>query len=378
MRPPVRVLWLTKGLGRGGTEMLLLSLAKAIDPAVVQLDVAYVLPHKDALLPALRAAGTTVHCLGGKGRPGEWAVRLRRLLVEEQYDVVHTHAPVAGAAARVLAPSQSVLLHTEHNVWDRYRRPTRWANAVTINRNEIVWGVSEGVARSIHPWPIGQHRARVAVMLHGIDPTQVRKGPEARAAGLERLGLVGGPLTVGTVGNLTPKKDHDSMLRALARLRQYVPDARLVIIGTGPREQHLRAVAQDVGVADAVLFIGIRDDVPELLPAFDVFAMSSLHEGLSIALVEALAAGLPVVATRVGGIPELVVDGESGVLVPPSDPRRLADAIVGIATDAALRRRLTEAAPLRAAKFGIQPAADTLTEQYLSLTQTSTTAEVTA
>ncbi len=365
MTKPVRVLWLTKGLGRGGAEMLLVSLARSIDPAKVHVDVGYVLPHKDALVESLRDAGATVHCLGVQGRPSIWTGNLRRLLRTGEFDVVHTHAPVIGAAARLLTPRRSALLHTEHNMWGRYRRPTRWVNAATINRNQMVWGVSEGVARSIRPWPIGRPRTEVGVMLHGIEPAEARRGPEARAVGLARLGLPEGPFTVGTVGNLTPKKDHDSLLRALVRLRGQVPDARLVIIGTGPREQHLRALARDLGISDAVLFTGIRDDVPDLLPAFDVFAMSSLHEGLSIALVEALAAGLPVVATRVGGIPELIVDGENGLLVQPSDHRLLADAIGKIAADEAQRQRFVDAAPPRAAQFGIQPAADTLTEHYL-------------
>lgn len=371
MSAPVRVLWLTKGLGRGGAEMLLLSLAKVIDPSLVRLDVGYVLPHKDALVPSLRAAGVTVHCLAGDSRPGGWVMRLRQLLAKGQFDVVHTHAPVIGTAARLLAPTGSVLLHTEHNVWGRYRRPTRWANAATINRNVMVWAVSDSVAQSIRPWPVGRNRTEVEVMLHGIDPTQVRTGTEARRAGLARLGLADGPFTVGTVGNLTPKKDHDSLLRAMVRVRDRFRGARLVIIGTGPREQHLRQLAQELGLSEAVLFTGIRDDVPDLLPAFDLFAMSSLHEGLSIALVEAMAAGLPVVATRVGGIPELVVHEESGLLVPPSDERALADAIGELAADETKRGRHAQAATLRAARFGIQPAADTLTANYLTLTHSS-------
>ncbi len=364
MTGPARVLWLAKGLGRGGAEMLLVSLAKSMDPAKVHLDVGYVLPHKDALVGSLRDAGARVHCLG----PGSsWPVRLRRLMAEQRFDVIHSHAPVVGATARLLAPRGSTLVHTEHNVWGRYRRPTRWANAATIHRNSAVWAVSEGVAQSIQPWVGGREGTEVTVMLHGVDPGQARRGSEARVAGLARLGLTSGPFTVGTVGNLTPKKDHDTMLRALVRLREQRPDARLVIIGTGPREEHLRRLARQLRIEDAVTLTGIRDDVPELLPAFDLFAMSSLHEGLSIALVEALAAGLPVVATRVGGIPEVIGHEENGLLVRPSDERALAAAMSLIEGDELLRRRFVAAAPGRAEKFGIQPAADALTGHYIRL-----------
>lgn len=365
MTTPVRVLWLTKGLGRGGAEILLLGLARAIDQAGVHIDVAYVLPHKDALAADLRAEGLDVHCLGGGG-PGSWTGRLRRLLVDGDFDVVHTHAPVVAAAARVLAPRGSILVHTEHNVWGRYRRPTRWANAVTIHRNRVVWAVSEGVARSIRPWWL-DGRPPVEVMLHGIDPTLTRRGPEARAAALAKLRMPDGQFIVGTVGNFTPKKDQATLLRAFARFRGQYPDARLVVIGTGPLEGQLRALADELGIGHAVLFTGIRDDVPDLLPAFDLFVLSSLHEGLSIALVEALAAGLPIVATRVGGIPEVITHERCGLLVAPADEQALGGAMGRLASDAALRQLFAAAGPDRAADFGIQATADALTERYTVL-----------
>jgi glycosyltransferase involved in cell wall biosynthesis len=364
-----RVLWLAKGLGRGGAEMLLLELARTMDPAAVHLEVAYVLPHKNALVTALRDAGVVVHLLGD-GRPVSWLLPLRRLLATGRYDVVHTHAPVIASAARILASGGTVLAHTEHNVWGRYRLPTRWANALTIHRNTVVWAVSRGVASSIRPWIGGSSRTRVEVMLHGIAPSSIAHGPEARTEARRRLDLPTDAYVVGTVGNLTLKKDHETLLRAFRSFASRHHEAHLVIIGTGPRAAQLQAYAASLGLAPRVHFTGMREDVPELLAGFDVFAMSSLHEGLSIALVEALAAGLPIVATRVGGIPELVIDGEHGLLVPARDDRALASAIERLSTDASLRERFATSAFDRAAEFGIQKAADTLTAEYAELSTT--------
>ena len=162
MTRPVRVLWLSKGLGRGGAEQLLLNLARTIDSAAVSLEAAYVLPRKDALVPDLEQAGVLVHGLGDPTDQTAWLRRLRRLLDSGTYDMVHTHSPLVAAAARLLAPRRTVLAHTEHNVWQRYRRPTRWLNAATINRNAVVWAVSEGVAESIRlpPSAAGARRSR--------------------------------------------------------------------------------------------------------------------------------------------------------------------------------------------------------------------------
>lgn len=343
--------------------MLLLELARTMDRSALHLEVAYVLPHKKALVEGLRDAGVHVHLLGN-GRPGSWLRPLRQLLVNGSYDIVHSHAPVIGSAARMLAPRGTVLAHTEHNVWGRYRLPTRWANALTIHRNVVVWAVSRGVADSIRPWVRARSGPRVEVMLHGIAPESIARGGDARHEARRRLGLPEDHCVIGTVGNLAPKKDHEMMLRAFREFLRLYPDAHLVIVGTGPRETQLRGYAESLGLSGHVLFTGMREDVPELLAGFDLFAMSSQHEGLSIALVEALAAGLPVVATRVGGIPELITHEEHGLLVPAHDHRGLADALHRVARDATLRRQLSEAGILRASEFGIQDAANTLSREY--------------
>lgn len=361
-----RVLILTKGLGRGGTERLIAGTARLLDRDRFELDVAYLLPWKDAFVAEVEATGTAVHCLDGpRATSLGWLRRLRRLVREREIDVVHTHMPLPAAYARVALPGRRpAFVHTEHNMWGRYRPPTRWANAATYRRNARAIAVSDGVAGSI------RSSVPVTVVVHGTDPGRVASGPDARAEARSRLGLPAEARVVGTVGNFTAKKDQASLLRAFASLPPTAGgsdrETVAVLVGLGPLEGELRALAAELGVADRVLFAGSRDDVFEILPAFDVFTLSSRFEGLPISLLEAMATGVAPVVTAVGGIPEVVTDGVDGMLVPPGDPGALAAALAKVLDDDALRAGLAERAVDRARKFDLASAVRRTEEIYLA------------
>ncbi len=164
-----------------------------------------------------------------------------------------------------------------------------------------------------------------------------------RAGGRQALAALGVPQTAPVVGNvaaLTPHKDHETLVEAMARLRSRIPDARLVIAGDGELRAALEARVRERGLADRVVFAGFRDDLDRLMPAFSVFCLSSRLEGLGTSLLDAMAFGLPVVATAAGGIPEAVEDGVTGRLVSPRDPAALADALAEVLQDEGRRLRL--------------------------------------
>ena len=351
-----RVLWLTKGLGLGGAERLLTLTAARIDPTRFEVEVAYLLPWKDAFVPELERAGMRTICLGGRrGADPRWTLRLRRLLRTGNYAIVHTHSPVPAAAARLLARSPIRLIHTEHNVWDRYRRPTYVANALTYPRNDAVIAVSDGVADSIRRprWVPGRY-SQVETLLHGVEPDSAPRGPEARAAARRELGLDESVPVIGTVANFTPKKDHAGLLEAFERIRTRIPEAMLLLVGSGPLEVDLRADVRARTLDGHVRFLGSRDDVPTLLPALDVFVLGSRFEGLPISLLEAMAAEVACVSTRVGGIPEAITDGVEGRLVPAGAPSALADAIIEVLDDRDERASLASAGRARVgAEFSI-------------------------
>jgi glycosyltransferase involved in cell wall biosynthesis len=359
----VGVLMLTKGLGRGGAERLLAGAVRHIDRRRFRVEVAYLLPWKDAFVAEIEAAGIPVHCLDSRRATSVgWVRRLRHLVRQEDIGLVHTHMPLPAVAARLALPGLThggpTFVHTEHNMWDRYRLPTRWANAATYRRNAAVIAVSDGVAQSI------SSNVPVDVVVHGIDLATLHHGQAARAAGRAALDLPPDAPVIGTVGNFTAKKDHASLLNAFAMVHDDRPDARLVLVGLGPLETELRNQAAALGLADAVLFTGMRDDVFELLPGFDLFVLSSRFEGLPIALLEAMASGVAPITTRVGGIPEVITDGRDGLLVEPGDPGALATALTKLLADDAGRARLATDARARAADFDLGRAVRTIEGIY--------------
>lgn len=364
-----RVLLLIKGLGRGGAEQLLASAARYLDRDRFSYEVAYLLPWKDALVGELESTGLPVHCLQG-GRGVGWVARLRSLVRERGFQLVHAHSPVPAVGARLSLPRRADvrIVYTEHNVWERYHRATYCANVLTFPRNDYVFAVSERVHASIrYPLPLRSFRMPpVETRYYGIDPTPAR--PRERADGvLEELGIPRGTPVVGNVGNFKPGKGHRYLLLAAERVREVLPEVRFVIVGQGPLEPAIRRRTREMGVESMFVFAGYREDVSRVMSAFDVLAVPSIHDGLSIALLEAMSLGRPAVVTRAGGNPEVVRDGEHGLVVPPADPDALAEAIITLLRDGGLRARFGDAAKRRAADFDIRVAVRRTEEIYEGL-----------
>jgi glycosyltransferase involved in cell wall biosynthesis len=364
MERSTRILWVTKGLGRGGAERLLVGLAKRFDRSYFELEVAYVLPGKDALVPELEALHVPVHCLGGSAQFDlRWVCRLRRLVRRGRFDLVHTHMPYVALGARKMRRAR--IVHTEHNTWATYRPLMRWANRVTYPRNTAVIAVSHAVADSIHPIPLARRWPPVHVIYHGSEQlASSASTADARTHARAVMGVPEGAFVIGTVGNFTPKKDHETLLKATARVAERHDALRLVLVGSGPLEGALHKSTRDLGLDELVVFAGSRDDVAGLIPAFDVFALSSRHEGLPIALLEAMGSGIPCVATAVGGVPEVVTDGREGLLVPPRDPTALATALSAMLSAPKVREAAGRHATRTARCFDITQAARQTEDLY--------------
>jgi glycosyltransferase involved in cell wall biosynthesis len=355
---PVRVLWLIKGLGPGGAERLLVGMARSIDREQYDVSAAYLLPWKDHLVGELRDAGVDATCLRARGDlDPRWIPRLRALVRDREIRLVHAHSPVAAAAARVALGGRTAIVTTEHNTWDRYRPATRRLNAVTFSRQQAVIAVSQEVARSFGPrvsprlWP--RVRPPVHVIPNGVDGDSVRAAALGREAARAELSLPPDAPVVGTIGGVTAKKGHVHLVRAAASLAARVPEARTVIVGLPVDPEPVRRAIAEAGLRDRVLLAGYHPAASRLLPAFDVFALPSRYEGMPVSLLEAMAVGIPVVASRVGGVPEIVTDGMDGVLVAPGDEPALAAALADLLTDAGRRRDLAEAGRTTAGRFSL-------------------------
>jgi glycosyltransferase involved in cell wall biosynthesis len=360
------VLIVIKGLGRGGAEQLLASGVPYLDRQRYRYQLAYLLPWKDSLVADLEAAGLPVHCLDG-ARGAGWVWRLRALLRRQDIRLVHVHSPVAAAAARTVAGRRVRVVYTEHNVWSRYHRATHAANLATFPRNDHVFAVSDVVRASVrYPGPLRLlPMPPVETLHHGLDPATL-DGFQADGVRAE-LGIPEDAPVIGSIANFKAAKDHATLLRAAARVREAVPEVRLLLVGQGPLEAETRRLADRLGLREAVVFAGFRTDARRLAAAFDVFALSSTYEGLPIALIEAMALGRPAVVTRVGGTPEVVTDGAYGLLVPPRDPAALAAALLRLLGDPGLRAAMGTAARARALDFDIRTAVRRMEQVYAEL-----------
>jgi sugar transferase (PEP-CTERM/EpsH1 system associated) len=260
---------------------------------------------------------------------------LAAFLIRERVDLVHTHNPAphlygalgaAVAAARAVSPRRGPrVIHTKHG-----RNQPGSPRKVLVNRVAAAFtDRMVAVGRDTRNVIVDIERvepSKVVTIANGIDVDQYKPGGD-RLAALARLGLGECGYHVGCVARLSPEKDHATLLRAFAELRRVRPDARLTLIGDGPCRQALEALALQLRIQGDVVFAGMRSDIAETLAAFDTFALGSVTEGISLTLIEAASAGLPIVATRVGGNAEIVRQGETGLLVPPGDFRALAEGL---------------------------------------------------
>jgi len=340
------VMQLVLSLVAGGTERLAIDIVKRLTGAFRMV----------------------VCCLDG---PGEWAGELiecgvpvvplhrapgfhpsigsRVARVAEQYgaSVIHCHhySPFVYGRIACALNRELRMIFTEHGrlsdappVLKR-----RVANTVLGRLSGSMFAVSAALRE--HMVAEGFPADRVGVIYNGIDPA-APPAPADRVAARRSLGFGDDVFLIGTAARLDTVKDLGTLITAAARVRQQVPSAQVVIIGSGDERVALEAATRASGCPESIHFVGYRSDVRRLLPAFDVYVNSSISEGVSLTILEAMAAALPVVATRVGGTPEVVLHEATGLLVESRSPQALADALIALA--AAPDRRVAFGAAARA------------------------------
>ena len=350
-------------LGMGGQERVALDLAAGQAERrhriwVVSLDARAEGPLADAF----HDRGVGVAHLPKRTRiDPSLPARLFSLLRRHRVDVVHTHnpQPLIYAAAPARAAGAAVV-HTKHGVNPAPARQ-RWMRRASASLTSAFVAVADHtaeVARSGRECP----RSRLRVVPNGIDLSRFAPDPAARADIRAELGIPDSAHVVGTVGRLFVEKGHTRLLDALAGLLS--SGSHVVIVGAGPEDDNLKAHARGLPSPGSVHLLGARRDVPRILTAFDTFALTSLREGLPLVVPEAMAAGLPVVATAVGGLPKVVAHGETGFLVEDGDARALRRRLEQLAADPSLARRLGARGRERAlAEFS----ADAMVARYMEI-----------
>jgi glycosyltransferase involved in cell wall biosynthesis len=337
----LRVLTLVDRLGTsGGAERLAMQIAMRLDPE--RFERWYCASRwaeegpqdEDARRAAddLRAAGVTALGLGRRSPAAVWSWRpLLRLLRRERIDVLHSHKFGSNAWAALLAPLGRVPVLVAHeHTWSYEGQPVRrfLDRELIARRSAAFVAVSREDRRRMVEVERIPERA-IELVPNGIDALPAGDGARVR----RELGVEPDAPLAGAVAVLRPQKGLDVMVRAAAEAARAVPALRLVIAGEGPERARLEALAAELGAAERVTLLGHRSDVPDLLAALDVAVSSSWFEGSPLAILEYMDAGLPVAATRVGGVPDLIEDGVHGRLVEPGDAPALAGALVELLGD---------------------------------------------
>ncbi len=257
---------------------------------------------------------------------------LAQFLKSERPMILHCHkhkTTALGTAAAIFSGIPYVISHV-HGMNRTRTLLTRLINWLILKQTALIIGVSERVRQDILKTNWGLAPEKVVTVWNGIDITPVDAISLNRKLARIKMGVSEREFVFGSVGRLAKTKGHKYLLTAFSEIRSKCPDARVVIIGEGPLRRDLEEQARELGITHHVLFPGFRSDVLELLPGFDIFVLPSIAEGLSLALLEAMASKLPVIASDIGGIPEVFGDKEIGRLIPSKDIAALGNAMLEI------------------------------------------------
>lgn len=335
----IRLAHLIVDLQIGGAENGVVNVVNRLDQRLFTTSV-YVFKTGCAFESRLRKDVRLVHVPKRAGNDPMAVLRLALLLRRDRPHIVHTHTwstLVEGVLAAKLA-GVPIIVHGEHGTLRKQWRPQIYTQRIFWGCADIVLAVSESLKQHLVR-EVGFPAERIIAIQNGVDTDRFRPNKE-RAAQREALGWPAGDFIIGSVGRLVPIKNHATLLRAVARVLSQVPQLTLALVGDGPLDGELKTLADELGIGDRISFLGYRDDVPNLLNAMDVLVLPSLREGMPNAVLEAMACGLPVIASEVGGASEILRDGENGFLVRPTDIEQLSQYLYQLALSPERRRAM--------------------------------------
>ena len=360
-QPKIRLMQITHDLAIGGLQRVVVNICRAIDRDAFDVQV-LCLRDLGPFAADVERLGIKVGLLPQTGRTDYFSfLKVARILRAERTDVIHTHntQPFVDGTLGALLSGVRTIVHTDHaREFPDKRRYMLAERAMSLFAYRVV-GVSDHTSANLEKYE-KIATAKIETIPNGIDGSafDIPVDREARRRG---LGIPADAMVLGIGVRLSEQKGITYLLQALPEVVARVPRAVLVVAGEGPLEQDLKAEAERLALGSHVKFVGPRLDVPELLKVFDLYVLPSLWEGLPMVLLEAMAAGCPIVATGVGGVPSAIESGVNGLLVPPQNPAMLARAIVLLLNDEAARRRFALAGKQA---FAARFSAETMTRRY--------------
>lgn len=343
MNRTLKVAHCVSSLSIGGLEKVVVDIVNNFDRSKVYPLVFCFKKSQEGYEKALLDSGAELIFLEKKQHYLSHILFLKKIFKKRKIDVVHSHSGVyrdATLAAKLAGVP--VILHTDHGRFYPDSRWTRFNHWLFSHYRDKIIAVSEDI-RNFMVNATGINPAKFTVIYNGVDTAVYNRVIDIEAKKRE-LGLGNRDKIIVIVARLAPVKDHKTLFSAFHKVRQGFLPVKLLVIGDGILRNELESLAAELNEKENIIFLGNRADVVELLQVVDIVCLSSLHEGHSITLLEAMASGKPVVATNVGGNPELVMDGQTGYLVPKQDPEEMAQALLELLKNEAEARAMGERA----------------------------------
>jgi glycosyltransferase involved in cell wall biosynthesis len=342
MHHKIRLMQITHDLAIGGLQQVVVNLCMTINRDIFDVQV-LCLRELGSFVPDVERLGISVMLIPQEDHTDYFAfLKVAKILRDEKIDVIHTHntQPFVEGTLAAMISGVKTIVHTDHAREFPDKKRYMFAEWAASHFAYKVVGVSEHTSHNLLSYENIAPR-KIVTIPNGIDGTRFNIGIDKERKRRE-LGITNDGQVIGLGVRLSEQKGISYLLRAMPEIVRQMPGVTLVIAGEGPLEDDLKHQMTELGVADYVRFVGSRLDIPELLKLFDLYVLPSLWEGLPMVLLEAMAAGCPIVATDVGGVSMAIQSGVNGTLVKPRDPEALSAAIVALLKDDEMRLRYAQ------------------------------------
>ena len=368
-RLPIHIIHIVPSFGIGGMENGIVNLINCADSSRFAFSICSFSPECDSLQRILQ--NKVPFYILHKQNGNDWRLpfHLAQVFRDHEIDIVHTHGwgtYLEGLLAAKLAGIPT-LIHGEHGLHLLDRRRRILAYRIFQYATDQIVTVSHDLRdRFVNKFKVPSYK--VKHIMNGVNAQMFSPDAQVRQNKRKELMVEDDRIVVGAIGRLCEDKDYHTLLRAIALVVQSVPHVCLLIIGEGEQRAELQRLSDELKISDYVRFLGMRTDVPGLLNAMDIFALTSIREGIPNTILEAMCAKLPIVATNVGGIPEVVVDGKTGLVVNTQQAETVADALIKLILCPHLRLQMGEAGQRRVqAHFRLESMVQAYERTYLEV-----------
>ncbi|MCG9970420.1 glycosyltransferase [Christiangramia crocea] len=366
--PQIKVLHIIKSLGRGGAEMLLPE-TLGLHSEKFEFHYIYFLPWKNQMVKEIEGKGGKVTCIPAKNNI-ELIFKYPALIdycQKNNIQLIHAHLPWSGFLARLIFKKTGIpVVYTEHNIQERYHKVTKLLNKLSFNWQSAALGVSADASRSINE-NINPH-IPVKTLLNGVNTDKFKRNPKKGTEMRKQYNIPAEAVVIGNIAVFREQKNLPAWLKAFKIIVDQNPDVYGILVGAGPEELKIKALSKDHGLESRLVFPGLQTDTVSYFSAMDIFMMSSSFEGLPVALLEAMSMECAIVSTAAGGVKEVVLDGESGMLCEVNDHQRLAEQCLKVINDQAFLKKLQKAARTRVMdSFSMRNMVNELESTYISV-----------